>query len=858
MRFFIRLLALLYIFIGFSQTKDTVYFDKYWNKTVKDKAFFYRPIPLKKQGDLYVIKDYFVGGRIQMEGFSLSVDKDVFEGKAIWYYESGQQMLVRRFSNGKLVGKETSYFRDGTLLSSGFYEEGRKVEGSFYLSSTAQDKSATFVDGQLAAYNTFYETTKTVARQTVYGKDRIYEKSVYFDKNGDTIAVAKEYNRESRNLPGASKAYLRTNKNANVEAIIGIKYHEFKDGVLTILLKDALGNVWAKGFYKGDNPYDGRFFQDNRLVTYNKGVLEGEAVFYDQRFNEISRGTYSQGTEHSGSFYIPASQEIQEFEDGKIIAKITKNKFTDERYKCTFEGYTPINGDYYTFSELESYKNGKRIKRIDFDYDTGNKKSETYYENGDYQITKVIFHKNGQQNELIYKDGIPFKGKEIQDFGFTTYKDGETKGPFVIEDLRVAVKGNYTKGFKKDGEIRYVRKKLGDTLSCVFKNGEPIQGTTYELNNLISYKGGKKEGCSYKTFNNRRFVYDSLRICYEADLPVGTARYFFKDSLVAEAHYKNGKPFNGTFFDFYNKTIYADGKVIEKAMLSGFDFKKRQIFKNEKLVKEIFRDYATDTLKYTMEYIDGRPNNGTQIRYDSVNRLFIERKLQKGKKEGVETIWKYLYEDFLSQYTYKRDKKNGLAKFNVKFSDTTFQANYKDDKPINGVVIAHGPDFITKSIFKETKLLSKTFYTTYSQNYITTITYKHGKPYSGSELIYDDKKRTVKKYTNGTLVSTYLGASRFTEPEEPNAIYKVYHYALMDSVVSQRSFNSLDYHIRYTSKSKKSGTISFFKNDTLQGNAAFKNHLITTFNYKAMKKDSGMETINLVGKKLEYNFNQDD
>jgi hypothetical protein len=66
--------------LGYSQQqKDTIYYNKTWSNTTKDKAVFYRPLPLEQKDTLYVVKDYYKNGALQMEGLSSSATDDVLE-----------------------------------------------------------------------------------------------------------------------------------------------------------------------------------------------------------------------------------------------------------------------------------------------------------------------------------------------------------------------------------------------------------------------------------------------------------------------------------------------------------------------------------------------------------------------------------------------------------------------------------------------------------------------------------------------------------------------------------------------------------------------------------------------------------
>ena len=41
------------------KAQDTIYFDKNWEVTTKDNHSFYRPLPLKKLGNLFLLRDFY-------------------------------------------------------------------------------------------------------------------------------------------------------------------------------------------------------------------------------------------------------------------------------------------------------------------------------------------------------------------------------------------------------------------------------------------------------------------------------------------------------------------------------------------------------------------------------------------------------------------------------------------------------------------------------------------------------------------------------------------------------------------------------------------------------------------------------
>ena len=835
----------------FSQLKDTIYYNKYWNKSTKETAHFFRPMPLEKQHNLYLIKDYYGNGNIQMKAFSSKEKEDVFEGKTTWYYEKGGVKTERHYENGKIVGPEKSYFINGNLRSLGTYKNGTFFKGDFYTSDASEYKTMTYKEGKLVSKNSYYENSKKVASKILYTQNFVQDKTVYFDEIGDILAII-----DHRNPSKLTKVYSSLSKNNNTKEVVFLIYEEEKDFKVEQVVKDKNQTIIAKGILENGRPYEGKFLKNYKLINYKEGIKDGEVISYNKKFEKVAKGIYNDGQQFSGKFHELYSEEIKTLEKGKVVAKQTKNKFTGEVYNCVFDNYTPIEGDYQTSNRLESYSNKRITKRINFNYNTGEKQSVTLYDKTTYGITKMIYYFNNQENIVTYKNGLPYEGKEITGDGFITHTEGKITGPFLKKEGIINVIGNY-KDYKKNGKILFVSRKSNDTIACIFEDDMPIEGIELDYGNKTSYKDGKKHGCSFKVFNYRKYAYDSLHICYKNGMPIDTAKYYKKKKLIANTIYKKGKPFEGTFYKQTNKTVFKNGKIKENEIVISNDFSQQKFFDvNGEYIKEIVKEIDKDSVMYEASYKNGLPYIGTILSYDSIHKLHVETPYLKGKKEGIQKFYKNLSKPFIKQYTYKRDRKDGVAKFGTRFSDTIYEVFYRKGKPYHGELIKENKYDIAKKSFKDGKVQAITYYDTYSGKILSSLKYKKGKPYDG--LLKETNKEgeeNLKRYKGGNLMITYIGTSKYFELDEPKYFkFKIHHSKLKDSVVKKGLYTdkSSYFNIFYDTAKKESGSVNYYINDSLKGKSIFKKNKLLTFNYKENNFNNFKIHINLLEDSLNY------
>lgn len=137
--------------------KDTLYFNRKWQKTTKDSAAFYRYIV--KENNLFKVEDYYLNGKLQMTGTYSSLDPDIKEGKFTYYSEKGiiyrqfdyvdneargygyekifyddtdKVWLIRKYKDNQLHGECTGYYKNGNIKRKEKYENGHLKKGKCY------------------------------------------------------------------------------------------------------------------------------------------------------------------------------------------------------------------------------------------------------------------------------------------------------------------------------------------------------------------------------------------------------------------------------------------------------------------------------------------------------------------------------------------------------------------------------------------------------------------------------------------------------------------------------------------------------------------------------------------------------
>jgi len=415
-----------------SAQNDTIWYDQEWNESSKFYAEFFRPKPKKKKGK-YIIKDYYINGKLQMEGPSIEQDTTIFDGEVTHYFKSGITQSTVNYRNGIPHGRATEFFEDGLIKSISPYENGG-MNGEYkeYYSNSQLRGTVNYKNNVLdGLYQEFYDNgNKKTYVSYRDGKRYGDYKEHYYNGN---IQYAAYF--ENDMLQGDTKMYNYDGNLQNSGSFIDNQ----KNGVWTTISDD-----------------------DTKVTrTYKKEVLHGEMTFEMQR-TETSIVQYYKGRGM--------------YENGKLIAwKLEKT----------------IKDDFKPF-RIMTIENGVEIwKNYD---DNGNLKSVVSYgendiENGNWKF----YYSNGQlKHDITFEAKDCYKTERehiideieetvIESVDYNDYNDANGKpgipSSYLPNELinQEVFDFTYKCGASAQGDYIQYYKNGKPKLKATFKNGKSIE-----------------------------------------------------------------------------------------------------------------------------------------------------------------------------------------------------------------------------------------------------------------------------------------------------------------------------------------------------------------------------------------------
>ena len=815
LKYAILLLTSIFFFSIKLQAQDTTYYYldtgyQSWITTTKDKAEFYRPLPLKKEGDFFKVEDYYINGNLQMTGLSSSEERDLFEGLVTWYYSNGEKQQTTAYKNGKKNGAYTFFYTDGSIKAAGTYENNRPMNGTFVQEGRY---GANVYIGVMEIFE--YENNKIIGGITTYtNSQQIAErafidhanesiKSVYYDRAGEEIGQYR-CTLDDKEKNGIEIYFHKDGYQATTIGTI----ENYQENTLNGETRsyDNFGNISTEGIYKDGLPFNGSFESNDSFLTYKDGKLDGRAIYYNESDQEVANGIYKDGSPWDGQFIESIySGELKSYKNGKLEGKQityfdggTFNQIADYHHMVNHKK----EGEAGKFNESGDviakgiYKNDKPWQGTFYIENGAWAYQIATYANGALNGAVTEYNFNGNfVLEKEFKDGIatgwesnlnPYTNKkhrvlkqpsenygskiiegEYYDLGYLrSYKSGhlikevqydeDNQTPKAIETF--AIRTNVDKDTEFPTErIERMYFQDGREFRLVYKNDLPYEGIYHDGLQKIMFKNGKKVG-EYIHYSHSE--QGPMIANYEDDLIQGEV--FFVNNRTGDTTsciYRDSLPFEGIDLTQNGSFSYKNGKKNGIAIQSTYNFGNA--------------DYIIDAVKMTQVYKEGILD-GPMLYYDKDDQILEEAAYKNGSPyEG--NFYAFIHGE---RKTYSKGK---LTQHIFSERGYIIDILYDEDAKMKSG-ISSGADKILQGIYKNGQPYEGTFYKeekipSYSMHFDKTYTitnYKKGKKDGVKKYFSEYRNRLIQQrnYKNDELISLTAYDLNFRGQEEISLSYK--------------------------------------------------------------------------------------
>lgn len=644
----------MFHYLSFSQSKEIIYFNKDWKETTKENAAFYRPLPMSVVGKYQLVRDYYINGNLQMQGYSfIDNDKKIvgdvsyydefnqenisddnnlenLNGTFSYFYQDGKLYKTISYKNGELNGINTYYFRDGTKMISGTYENGNCISGSvscntklnseFRLKKGESEKTITKI--------IYWENTKQIAQsQTIllkkYSRELIGQQN--FDKSGKLIQKLTEnafpnstYYNESISEGIKFEYYIRNECAINLKSEIHYSARN-KNGAY--VKYDIDGKIINKIIYKNDLPVEG--ILEDKLASniyvftnYKNSLKDGEEIAKTEKDSIISKGIYKSGKPFSGRL-------------------LTENGYGNE------DDYLLKNVENFIETGLQQVLNSQ------------NKIIKSYFlKNGLKEGIVTTIDKDNFKSEVEYKNDLPFNGIFKGETYETIYKNGN-----LVSETE----------YRKNNPKQISIKKE-------YENGKIIKVVSSRFDISVSIEKNQNKYLEF-TKNNTEDEFQGFTGIYKDEIPF--SGFFEKErgEFKAVDYYENGKikfQYSKDWFSDMNESenqktgltlisTFVNGKIVDGNEY--FDYNKIKVTKywQNSIIKTLDVDF------FEMHYY---------------NRLHYEI------KNNVLEISEILYKDLKMLLDFKNDEleENLVIKNEIIQTPKAETININDQFQANSIV----------------------------------------------------------------------------------------------------------------------------------------------------------------------------
>ena len=540
---------LVFVFLSLNhvdaRTVDTVYFDAAWKETQKNKASYYRLV--EKKGDMYRVEDYYLTGKLQMEGM---------------YSNAGS---YRTIDSGMKQGDFLYYDSTGGISSQGAYlDNKRKGPWKYYFNGTKQiSGEGNYIDGEKEGHWKYYNQIGTMRSESGYEKGYWHgERKVYDSLSGKLLSI-DHYDKGVLNGPTTSY-FPGTDKLMFTAAY----ENDIMEGLFTIYDsatgKKTLEQYFTKGKLNGAlTVFSQATDQPLRVLTYKDGMRE-QGVYFDSLTglktssgyfkNEMPDGEWTYY--HMGKEIVGVTHFVDGREDGDVVryflsgAKFHEGKMREGRYDGEWKYFDSATGKAVTQG---TYEHGERIGKWTYYYpETGKIEGVENYKDGRLDGEAVSYYPSGKTSKTAeYKRNVKV-GKAMSWYengavcSEEDFKGHTGKGTAVVYDSasgKVLIKGSHVNGLKEGAWYRYFRGTDVISAKEMYEQGVLMgESVSYTMDGKKSvtgnYYGGRRDGKWY-------FYYPSgkewVKLPYSNDLVDGDLYTYYEDGKTKRHElYSNG------------------------------------------------------------------------------------------------------------------------------------------------------------------------------------------------------------------------------------------------------------------------------------------------------------------------------
>jgi len=379
----------------FSQQKTIRYFNvDHHSLPSKENAFYYREITYDANGKPQgIVREYgLYGKKLVWEGKLLTEQPMVYDGKNVWYEYSGKLEKQAFYKNGKLEGKESTYYYKGNgekVESYKHYKNG-VLEGKAVNREYSHLSIKNYVNGKLEGKATVFNEKGLKVKESYYKNNLPDGNETVYNDNGKIRYIAHYTNgKEDNMITYYPNGRLESNQqfSADVNAsTLSVWYytngklrmrHQTKDGIRAEEIYFHNGKLSEKKRFV-NNKQDGEFvaYYDNgekRESGFYKNGEETTHISYSVN-GKINFETYTEGKNTKEKRYsqngiligekntIKGKNTTTDYdENGKIILQTVPHKSQQvhpvkNRATCLF-GFKNRKKQWVLKPQFDTYKN---------------------------------------------------------------------------------------------------------------------------------------------------------------------------------------------------------------------------------------------------------------------------------------------------------------------------------------------------------------------------------------------------------------------------------------------------------------------------------------------------------------------